>query len=62
MFALMQGSILFSNVFAITGMRDMGLYKVLLSMSLLDFGMVTMLANFQMCGIMLLLRAVKTCS
>ena len=35
----------------------MGLYEVLLSVSLLGFGMWTMLANFQMCGIMLLLRA-----
>ena len=35
----------------------MGLYEVPLSMSLLDFGMVTMLANFHMCGIMLVLRA-----
>ena len=29
-----------------------------LSMSLLGFGMETMLANFHMCGIMLVLRAV----
>ena len=37
----------------------MGLYEVPLSMS----GLIgTMLANFHMCGIMLLLRAVKTCS
>ena len=36
----------------------MGLYEVPLSMSLLDFGMGTMLANFHMCGIMLVLRAV----
>ena len=36
----------------------MGLYEVPLSMSLLGFGMGTMLANFHMCGIMLLLRAV----
>ena len=35
----------------------MGLYEVPLSMSLLGFGMGTMLANFHMCGIMLLLRA-----
>ena len=33
----------------------MGLYKVPLSMSLLDFGIWTMLANFHMCGIMLVL-------
>ena len=36
----------------------MGLYKVPLSMSLLGFVMGAMLANFHMCGIMLVLRAV----
>ena len=36
----------------------MGLYDVSLPMSLLGFGMGTMLANFYMCGIMLVLRAV----
>ena len=36
----------------------MGMYKVPLSMSLLGSAMGTMLANFHMCGIMLLLRAV----
>ena len=36
----------------------MGLYEVPLSMSLLGFGMGTMLADFHMCGIMLVLRAV----
>ena len=36
----------------------MGLYEVPLSMPLLGFGMGTMLANFHMCGIMLVLRAV----
>ena len=36
----------------------MGLYDVPLSMSLLEFGMGTMLANFYMYGIMLVLRAV----
>ena len=40
----------------------MGLYEVPLSMSLLDFGMRTMLAKFHMCGITLVLRAVSTCS
>ena len=50
---------LFSSVFAITGRRDMGLYEVPLSMSLLGFGMVTMLSNFHMCGIMLVLRAMR---
>ena len=36
----------------------MGLYELPLSMSLLGFGMGTMLANFHMCGIILVLRAV----
>ena len=36
----------------------MGLYEVPLYMSLLGFGMGTMLANFHMCGTMLMLRAV----
>ena len=36
----------------------MGLYEVSLSMSLLGFWMGTILANFHMCGIMLVLRAV----
>ena len=36
----------------------MGLYEVPLSMSLLGFEMGTMLANFPICGIMLVLRAV----
>ena len=36
----------------------MGLYEVPLSMSLLGFGTGTMLANFHMCGFMLVLRAV----
>ena len=34
------------------------MYEVPLSMSLLGFGMRTMLANFHMCGIILVLRAV----
>ena len=45
---------LFSSIFAITERRDMGLYEVPLSMSL--FGMGTMLANFHMRGIMLVLK------
>ena len=36
----------------------MCLHEVPLSMSLLCFGMGTMLANFHMCGIMLVLREV----
>ena len=39
----------------------MGLYEVALSISLLSFGMGTMLANFHMCGIMVVLRF-STCS
>ena len=34
----------------------MGLYELPLSMFLLGFGMGTMLANFHMCGIMLVLK------
>ena len=45
-------------VSAITERRDMGLYEVPLYMYLLGFGMGTMLTNFHMSGIMLLLRAV----
>ena len=41
---------------AITERRDMTLYELPLSMS--GFGMGTMLANFHMCGIMLVLRVV----
>ena len=37
---------LFSSVFSITERRDMGLYEVPLSVSLLGFGLGTMLANF----------------
>ena len=47
---------------AITQRRDMGLYEVPLSVSLLGFWMGTMLANFHMGGIMLLLRAVLNIS
>ena len=43
---------------AITERTDMGMYEVLLSMSLFGFGMGTMLANFHRCGIMLLFRTV----
>ena len=38
--------------------RDMGLYEVSLSVSLLGFGIGTMLANFHVRDIMFLLRAV----
>ena len=48
MFAVMNGRRLFSSVFAITERRDMGLYEVPLSVSLLGFGIGTMLANFHM--------------
>ena len=56
MFAVIYGRMLFSS--AITERRGMGLYEVPLSLCLLGFGMGTMLANFHMCGIMLVLRAV----
>ena len=36
----------------------MGLYEMPVSRSLLGYGMGTMFANFHMCGIMLVLRAV----
>ena len=53
MLAVMYGRRLFFIVFAITGKRDMDMYEVPLSTSLLGFGMGTMLANFHMCGNML---------
>ena len=43
--------------FAITERRDMDLYEVPLSMSLLGFGMGTMLANLHVCDIMLVLSS-----
>ena len=46
MFAVMKGRRLFSSVFAITYRWDMSLYEVPLSVSLLGFGIGTMLANF----------------
>ena len=46
MFAVMYGKRLYSIVFAITERRDMGLYEVPLFVSLLGFGIGTMLANF----------------
>ena len=55
MFSVMYGRRLFSSVLAIIERCDMGLYEVLLSMPLLGFGMGTMLANFHMCGIMLVI-------
>ena len=58
MFAVLQWRRLFSSVFAITERMDMGLYEMPLSMSLLSFGMGTMLTNFHICGIMLVLRSV----
>ena len=44
MFAVMYGSRLFSSV----QLQDMGLYEVPLFVSLLGFGIGTMLANFHM--------------
>ena len=47
-----------SPVSAIAESMDMGLYEVPLSMYMLDFCMGTILANFHMCGIMLVSIAV----
>ena len=52
--AVMQGRRLFTSAFEITEMMDMDMYEVPLYMSLLG----TMLANFHMCGIMWVSRAV----
>ena len=41
-----KGRRLFSSIFAITERRDMGLYEVPLFVSLLGFGIGTMLASF----------------
>ena len=46
MFPVMYGRRLFSSVFAITERTYIGLYEVPLSVSLLGFGIGTMLANF----------------
>ena len=58
MFAVMLGRRLFSSVFAVTGRRDIVLYEVPLFVSLLGFGIGTMLANFHVGGNMFLLSAV----
>ena len=55
-------AVLNASVFSITERRDMGLYEVPLSMSLLGFGTGTMLTNFHMCVIMLVLEQFLTCS
>ena len=52
------GRRLFSSVFSITERRVMGLYEVSLSVSLLGFGIGTMLVNLHVWGIVFLLRAV----
>ena len=46
MFAVMYGRRLFSSVFTITERRDMDMYEVPLSVSLLGFGIGTILDNF----------------
>ena len=45
-FSVLLGRRLFSSVFAITERSDMGLYEIPLFVSLLWFGIGTMLANF----------------
>ena len=56
--SVMYGRRIFSSVLAITERMDMGMYEVPLFMSVVGFGMGTMLANFHMCGIILMLRPV----
>ena len=51
MFDVMYGRRFFSSGFAITERRDMGLYEVPLSVSLLGFGIGTMLAT-SMCEVL----------
>ena len=51
MFCVMYGRITFSNAFAITDRRDIGLYDVPMLLYLLGLGTVMMLANFHTCGI-----------
>ena len=46
MFCVMYGRITFSSVFAITDRRDIGLYDVLMLMSLLGLGIGMMLVSF----------------
>ena len=48
MFAIMYGRRLFSSVFAITERKDMDPYEMPLSVSLLGFGIWTMLGNFHL--------------
>ena len=55
-FSVIKGRRLLSGVFVITERRDKCRYEVPLSIALLGFGMGTMLTNFHMCGIMLVLR------
>ena len=57
-FAVMYGKRFFSSVFAIAKKRNMGQHDVPLSMSLVGFGMGTVLAKFHMYAILLVLRAV----
>ena len=57
---VMYGRMLFSSVFAITERSDMALYEV--PMYLSWFGMGTILTNFHICGIMLVLEHISTCS
>ena len=49
---------LYMSAATVFGITEMGLYEVPLSMALLGFGMGTRFANFHMCGIILVLRAI----
>ena len=57
MLFVMYGNI-FSNALANVETSEIGLYEVPMLLFLFGFGMGIMLANFHMCGMMLVLRAV----
>ena len=58
MFDVMYGSMIFSSVFAIGEMSEMGRYEVPRFKSLFGFGIGIVFALFHMCGMVFLLRAV----
>lgn len=51
MFCVMLGRMIFSSVFAIGDSRDMGLYDVPFAAGLFGLRIGTILASFQICGI-----------
>ena len=62
MLCVIYGRITFSSAFAITDRRDIDLYAVPMSMSLLGLGTGMMLTNFHTCDILLSLSARCICS